>query len=151
MPLSIDLINRIVARAMPWSSAHVVPAAKFTPMEERTFDRAAYPGKFQRGDIVFGYTSLKGNVAPVIYAVANIGRYTADPSIDIYWGLKLLGGYGPKEAHVKWGIEEPTVLYEGYFRDWEMGVWKPTLNHFAFKVVRGGKTIWDVSEASESS
>ncbi len=150
MPLSIDLIKRVVATAMPWSAAHVTPAAKLTALEERTFDRAAYPGKFQKGDIIFGYTTLKGKVVPAIYTVAHVGRYTADPSIDIYWSLKLLGGYGPKEVHVKWGIEEPTVLYEGYFRDWELGVWKPTLNHFAYTVVRNGKTIWDVNEALAS-
>lgn len=142
------MLKSVWKAMLPWSVAHVTDG-KLMAMSESVYNFAGFRRRFKKGDIVFGRTALHGKQYPVIYAVSNVGEYIMDPTMDISWSLKLLGGSGPKTLDVKYASgygEDPNLTYEWYFRDQEARSWRPTLNYYAEKVVRGGKTIWDIDQ-----
>lgn len=146
MALDKAMLARVIRAAMPWSAVHVVPG-KLVSMSENVYELGGFRGRFKKGDIIFGHTVFEGKIRPVIYSVALVFAYDADPTIDIMWILWIIGGYGPKKIEVSWGEENPSVMYRTYFRDWDAAIWRPNLNYFADKIVRDGKTIWDVGQA----
>jgi hypothetical protein len=148
MSLSEAILRNIWKAMMPWSAAHPTKG-KFMALSESVYNVVGFRGRFEKGDIIFGRTVLQGKQYPVIYAVKNVGEYIMDPTMDISWTLKLLGGFGPKELDVMYASgrgESPYLTYEWYFRDQETQSWRPKLNYYAEKIVRGGKTIWDVDQ-----
>jgi hypothetical protein len=153
MSLSEKIIGDVLRQMIPWSAAHVT-SGKLMAMSESVFNVAGFRQRFKKGDIIFGRTILGGKQFPVIYAVSNVGEYLMDPTMDITWTLRLIGGFGPKEIDIKHASgsgTSPHLTYDGYFRDWDDNVWRPTLNYYAERIVRGGKTIWDVDQALHAS
>lgn len=153
MGLSAKIIGDILNQMIPWSAAHPTKG-KLMAMSESVFNVAGFHGRFSKGDIIFGRTILNQKQYPVIYAVSNVGEYIMDPTMDISWTLRLLGGFGPREIDILYASgrgESPFLTYEGYFRDWDAQSWRPTLNYYAERVVRGGKTVWDVDQKLSES
>lgn len=148
MGLAQSVLKSVWKQMTPWSAAHPTEG-KLMAMSESVFSNVGFRGRFKKGDIIFGRTILNGKQYPVIYAISNVGEYIMDPTMDISWTLRLLGGFGPKEIDVMYASgrgESPHLTYEWYFRDEEARSWRPTLNYYAEKIVRGGKTIWDVDQ-----
>jgi len=148
MSLSKRVLESVWRAMLPWSAAHVTKG-KLVAMSESVYNFAGFRRQFKKGDVIFGRTILDGKQYPVIYAVWNVGEYIMDPTLDISWTLRLIGGYGPSEIDILYASgrgESPHLTYEWYFRDQEERDWRPKLNYYAEKVVRGGKTIWDIDE-----
>ena len=144
----------VIARGMiPWSAAHEMDG-KFIALSESVYDYAGFHRRFKAGDIIFGRTVLNGQYYPVIYAVKAVREYHADPTMDLAWELRLLGGYGRKKLTVLYASgtgENPHLTHEWYFRDTDMDIWRVMLNYYAEKGVRNGKTIWDVDQKLRES
>ena len=148
MGLVAGILKDVWMQMLPWSAAHVTNG-KLMSMSESVYYNVGFKHRFKEGDFVFGRTVLQGKQYPVIYVVKAIREYMMDPTIDLVWELRLLGGYGPKELDIKYASgtgESPYLTYAGYFRDQESQSWRPKLNYYAEKVVRGGKTIWDIDQ-----
>lgn len=153
MGLAAKVLRDIWEQIMPWSAAHPTKG-KLMAMSESVFNNVGYRGRFKKGDIAFGRTILQGKQYPAIYAISNVGEYIMDPTMDISWTLRLLGGFGPKEIDIKYASgtgESPYLTYDGYFRDYETQSWRPKLNYYAEKIVRDKKTIWDVDQKLNES
>lgn len=149
MSLSEAILKSVWKLMMPWSAAHPVTEGKFVALTEEVYNAAGFRGRFKKGDIVFGRTVINRKQYPVIYAVSHVGEYIVDPTMDVSWNLKLLGGYGWKELFILYASgygENPHLTHEWYFRDTEMDIWRVNLNYYVERVVRNGKTIWDVDQ-----
>ncbi len=148
MGLSVGALLDIWKYMMPWSAAHV-SSGKLVALNEENFYQYGFKDRFKSGDIIFGRTVFQKKYYPVIYAVQAVREYHVDPTMDIVWELKLIGGYGPKEIDIKYADakgENPSLVNEMYFRDTEAQGWRPSLNFFVEKVVRDGKTIFDLEQ-----
>lgn len=153
MGLSTKILGDVMKLMVPWSAAHVTKG-RLIALSESVFNVAGFRGRFKEGDIIFGRTILDNKQYPVIYAVSNVGEYMMDPTMDITWTLRLIGGFGPKEIDILYASgrgESPHLTYDGYFRDLDAKVWRPTLNYYAERIVRSGKTIWDVDQKLRES
>lgn len=153
MGLAAKLLQDVWKQMLPWSAAHVLDG-KLIAHSESVFNVAGYRGRFKRGDIIFGRTLFSDKQYPVIYVVKNVGEYIMDPTMDISWTIRLLGGFGPKEIDILYASgsgQSQHLIYEWYFRNQEARSWRPKLNYYADKVVRSGKTIWDVDQKLRES
>ncbi len=147
--LSSKVVSKIFQAMLPWSAVHA-NEGKMIPLEDHVFHLAGYTGIFQKGDIVFTYTKEENSneVYPAIYVVQHIVEQPEEKGFQIYWRLVLLGGYGfPVIAlyyqHPLGG--NPHIYMENYFKDYGHGK-LPKLNYYVYRVVAGGKTVWDVED-----
>lgn len=153
MGLAAKILQDVWKRMIPWSAAHVTNG-KLIALSESVFNNVGYRGRFKKGDIIFGRTVFRDKQYPAIYAIKNVGEYIVDPTMDVSWTLKLLGGFGPKEVDILYASgrgENPKLVHEWYFRDQEARSWRPKLNYYAEKIVRNKKTIWDVDQKLRES
>ena len=154
MGLSETILRNIYAAMMPWSAPHPVTEGKFVALTENVYNAAGFQGRFKKGDFVFGRTVINKKQYPVIYVVSHVGEYIVDPTMDVSWILKLIAGYGWRELTIRYASgygENPHLTHEWYFRDTDMDIWRVNLNYYAEKVVRDGKTIWDVEQKLRES
>lgn len=147
--LSLETMRAFYSAMLPWSAPHPTKG-KLVPLSERDFSLAGYQGIFHPGDIVFVKTRQAGSdrMRPAIYAVSKVEEWSARKYFQIYWVLRMVGGYGQPKIDLYYQHpygENPGVFSEGWFTDYGHGP-LPKLNYYVTRVVSGGKTVWDVED-----
>lgn len=146
---SLETLRTFYADMLPSSAPHP-NRGKLVPLSDRDFKLAGYPDIFQPGDIVFVETREpeSNRVRPAIYAVSKVTEWSAREGFQIYWGLRMIGGYGHQKIDLYYQHPyggNPGAYSENWFIDYGHGP-LPKLNYYVTRVVRDGKTIWDVED-----
>ncbi len=146
---SLETMRAFYADMLPQSAPHP-NQGKLEPLLDHDFKLAGYSGLFRSGDIVFVQTREpdSNRTSAAIYAVSKVREWSARKGFEIYWELRMIGGYGhPKiDLHYQHPYgENPGAYSENWFVDYGHGP-LPKLNYYVTRVVRGGKTIWDVED-----
>lgn len=150
----METMQLIIASAMPWSAPHA-NEGKLVALSQGEFSAGGYYRTFEKGDFVFVRTSDPNEkvVRPAIYAVSKVGEFSRETGFEIFWELRLIGGYGAPKINLYYQHpygENPGAYVEEWFPDLGHGPNMPKLNYYVEKVVRNGKTVWDVEDQLES-
>jgi hypothetical protein len=146
---SLETLRTFYASMLPWSAPHP-NRGKLVPLSDRDFKLAGYSGIFRRGDIVFVRTREPDSdrTHPAIYAVSKVVEWSARKGFQIYWKLRMIGGYGNPKIDLYYDHpygENPGVYSANWFIDYGHGP-LPKLNYYTIRIVSDGKTIWDVED-----
>lgn len=154
MSYLIDMIESALTAATAWS----VPRdndGKLVALTYDEFEVAGYYGLFESGDFVFVSTRREGDALakPAIYVVSRVKVFSRQKWFEIQWELRLIGGSGTSKISLYYQHpygQNPHAYAEEWFPDLGYGPNMPKLNYYVEKVVRNGKTLWDVRDALES-
>ena len=146
---SLETLRAFYSAMLSWSAPHP-NRGKLVPLLDRDFKLAGYRGIFLSGDIVFVQTREpdSGRTHPAIYAISKVREWSAEKGFQIYWELRMIGGYGQPKINLYYEHpygENPGAFSENWFIDYGHGP-LPKLNYYVTRVVSDGKTIWDVED-----